>query len=110
MVEFRGIEDYINGTAYKIEAIVSKEGKLVMTSLSISSKHIDEYWDNEEFLLDLLYALREYSKSDNLSESIKREIESVIPEEDYIELLNLLEASFTKGFYDEQLLNYRKTT
>jgi len=109
LTSYRGIELYLDYISFKLEAIEKKEG-LVMTSLCVIpyGSRAEECWDNDHFLLDLLHGLREYQKSNVLNSTLFDYIKEHIKEENYSEVLTLLEEGYSKGFFDNTLKTYIK--
>ena len=87
---------------YRLGALRCVDGSHVMPYLEFVGENTDT-WDNEDYLLSMLLALRAWESkviSKEKAEFLK-EIQDTIPEEHFEDLLLMLEKADKLGFFNE---------
>lgn len=103
MITSKTIELETRSNLYKISAIYQGDD-LIMPSFQVNGEFDDEhFWDNENYIFGNFYdALTKHLSGDSIiGTPIEDDIkEADIPEEDYSDIVALLDEAINQGFYN----------
>ena len=104
LVVYTSIEPFTDDTnsLYKLSALMCVDKSYIAPHLEFTESK-EESWDAEYYLLNMLEMFRKW-KTGNLEEKelkFKAEIEQVIPEEHFEDLLLMFEKADKLGFFNE---------